>query len=75
MQLYLKAGFSSPAQASFFFICAGYNVGAGYYTRIMPKPVQLSAVTLNSKSNSTEHFNIVKNLLKLFKLLLKRLAS
>ena len=32
-------------------------------------------VTLNSKSSSTEHFKIVKNLLELLKLLLKRLAS
>ena len=37
--------------------------------------MQLSAVTLNFKSRSTEQFKIVKNLLKLLKLLLKRLAS
>ena len=29
-QLYLRAGFSSPAQASFFLICASDSMGAGY---------------------------------------------
>ena len=48
------------------------NVGADYCPRIIPKPVQLSTVTLNSKSRSTEHFKIFKNI---FKLLLKRLPS
>ena len=33
--------------------------------------MQLSAVTLSSKSSSTEHFKIVKNLLEVLKLLLK----
>ena len=30
MQLYLKVGFSLPAQASFFVICMGDSVEAGY---------------------------------------------
>ena len=37
--------------------------------------MQLSTVTLNSKSWSRKHFKVVKTLLKLLKLLLKRLAS
>ena len=37
--------------------------------------MQLSTVTVNSKSSSTEHVKIVKHLLKLLKLFLKWLAS
>ena len=37
--------------------------------------MQLSIVTVNSKSSSIEHVKIVKHLLKLLKLFLKRLAS
>ena len=35
MQLYLKAGFSLPVQAS-FLICTGDSVGTGYHQRAMP---------------------------------------
>ena len=38
MQLYLWAGFSLPAQASFFLICMGDSAGAGYRLRVMPRP-------------------------------------
>ena len=34
MQLYLSAGFSLPAQATYFLICVGDSIGAG----ITPKP-------------------------------------
>ena len=34
-----------------------------------------TAVTINSKSNSTEHFKIIKSLLKSLDFLLKRLAT
>ena len=37
--------------------------------------MQLSTVKSDSKFSSTEHFEIVKNLLKLLKFLLKRLVS
>ena len=37
--------------------------------------IQVSKVTLNSKSSLIEHFELVKNLSKLLKLLLKKLAS
>ena len=37
MQLYLKAGFSLPTQASLFLICAGDSVGSGYRPGIMPR--------------------------------------
>ena len=36
--LYLKAGFSSPTQASFFLICAGDNAGMGYRLRVITRP-------------------------------------
>ena len=32
---YIRAGFSSPAQASFFLICADDSVGADYRPRVM----------------------------------------
>ena len=38
MQLYIRAGFSLPAQASFFLVCAGDSVGVGYSLCIMPRP-------------------------------------
>ena len=41
MQIYLRAGFSSPAQDSFFLICAGDSASAGYHLRIMPRPASL----------------------------------
>ena len=37
-KLYLRAGLSSPVQATFFLICAGDSAGAGYIPRIMPRP-------------------------------------
>ena len=37
--------------------------------------MQLSTVKFDSKFSSGEHFEIVKNLLKLLKFLLKRLVS
>ena len=33
-QLYIRADFSSPAQAPFFFIC----VADSYHSRVMPRP-------------------------------------
>ena len=39
MQLYLRAGFSPPAKATFFMICTGDSSGAGYCLSIMPRPV------------------------------------
>ena len=41
MQIYLRAGFSSPVQDSFFLICAGDSASAGYHLRIMPRPASL----------------------------------
>ena len=38
MELYIRAGFSLLAQTSFFLICAGDSMGAGYHPRIMPRP-------------------------------------
>ena len=38
MQLYLKASFSLPAQASFFLICAGYSADLNYRPHLMPRP-------------------------------------
>ena len=38
MQLYLRVGFSSPAQAPFSLICTGDSVGRGYHPHIMPRP-------------------------------------
>ena len=37
-QIYIRASFSSPAQASFFLVCVGDSVGAGYCPRVMPRP-------------------------------------
>ena len=37
-QLYLRAGFSLPTQASFFLICMGDSVGMDYCPCVMPKP-------------------------------------
>ena len=37
-QLYLRVSFSLPAQVSFFLICTGDSTGAGYGSRIMPRP-------------------------------------
>ena len=51
MQLYIRAGFSSPAQAPFFLICAGDSVGAGYRPCVMPRP------------ELTCHFKIDRNLM------------
>ena len=36
-QLYLRVGFSLPAQASFFLICTGVSAGTGYHPHIMPR--------------------------------------
>ena len=38
MQLYLRAGFSLPAQASFFLICTGDSTDADYHLHIIPRP-------------------------------------
>ena len=38
MQLCLWAGFSSPAQASFFFLCTGDSASTGYRPCVMPRP-------------------------------------
>ena len=38
MQLYLRAGFSLPAQASFFLICTGDSTDADYRLHIIPRP-------------------------------------
>ena len=38
MQVFIRAGFSSPVQASFFLLCAGDSVSAGYHLCIMPRP-------------------------------------
>ena len=38
MQLCLGAGFSSPAQACFFFICAGDSASVGYCPCTLPRP-------------------------------------
>ena len=38
MQLYIRMGFSSPVQASFFLVCAADSVGAGYCPDDMPRP-------------------------------------
>ena len=37
-QLCLWADFSSPAQASFFLICAEDSAGVGYRPHVMPRP-------------------------------------
>ena len=39
IQLYLKEGFSSPAQASFLLNYADNSTSAGYFLHIMPMPV------------------------------------
>ena len=44
MQIYLRAGFSSPAQASFFLICMGDSAGVGYCPLIMPRPDMYNAI-------------------------------
>ena len=36
---YSRVGFSLPAPASFFLICAGDSAGAGYHLRVVPRPV------------------------------------
>ena len=38
-QLYVRVGFSLPAQASFFLICAGDSAGSGYRPYVMPRPI------------------------------------
>ena len=38
MQLYLREGFSLPAQASFFLICVGDRAGLGYWSHFMSRP-------------------------------------
>ena len=38
MQFYLRAGFSLPAQASFFLICTGGSMGAGYHPHVIQRP-------------------------------------
>ena len=40
MQIYLRTGFSSPTQASFFLIFVSDSTGAGYHQRMMPKPAE-----------------------------------
>ena len=37
-QLYIREGFSSPAQAPFILICTGDRAGAGYCLRVMSRP-------------------------------------
>ena len=37
-QLYIRAGFSSPAPAPFILICTGDRAGAGYCLRVMSRP-------------------------------------
>ena len=37
-QLYIRAGFSSPAQAPFILICTGDRAVAGYCLRVMSRP-------------------------------------
>ena len=38
MQLYIKAGFSQPVQASFFLVCVGDSMSTGYRPHVMPRP-------------------------------------
>ena len=46
MQLYIRVGFSLPTQASFFLVCTGDSMGAGYCLRVMPRPAMLFAVDI-----------------------------
>ena len=49
MQLDIRVGFSSPAQALFFLICAGDSVAVGYRPHVMPRPGYINLI--NSKNS------------------------
>ena len=40
MQIYLRTGFSSPTEASFFLIFMSDSTGAGHHQRMMPKSAE-----------------------------------
>ena len=46
-QLYHRAGFSSPAQASFFLICTGDSADAGYHPHVMPRSAVFGKMAQN----------------------------
>ena len=41
MQIYLRVGLSSPAQASFILICMGDSAGVGYCPLVRPDMIML----------------------------------
>ena len=57
MQLYIRAGFSWPAQASFFLVCAGDSVGAGYHPRIRPVIITNNLQNLRFYQHSSKNMN------------------
>ena len=63
MHLYLRASFSSPTQASFFFIYVSDSAGMGYCPHIMPRPGTVlqftDIVILNGKQLFTHSLHII----------------
>ena len=63
MQLYIRAGFSSPVQASFFLVCMGDSMGMGYCPHVMPRPDPLHTI-------SKEQYSIWSWLIHLCKMMI-----
>ena len=65
-----RVGFSSPAQASFFLVCTGDCMGAGYFPCVIPRPVEANQIEEDKKKRAillssvgAETYKVIKSLM------------